>query len=98
MANSHEQLDTLQIRLPRAVLDRIDRLRSELKMTPTRSRTIRWLIEQAMPELETIAAEEKTQPTTAVKRRTLLNATPDGPSSGAKQRGRQPFQTEGKVT
>jgi hypothetical protein len=47
-----ERLATLQVRLPQDLLKRIDAYRLKLTMRPTRSQTIRFLLENAMSILE----------------------------------------------
>jgi len=53
-----EPLSTIQIRLTREVIDRIDRYRLGMPMRPSRSMTIRFLIEHALA----IAEEQKGGP------------------------------------
>jgi predicted DNA-binding protein len=48
----YRRLVSLQIRLPQELIERIDKYRLSLTMRPTRSMTIRFLIENAMAILE----------------------------------------------
>lgn len=54
-----EPMLTLQIRLPRSMIQRIDKLRFGMTMRPTRTATIRWCIENALNILETKDDVEK---------------------------------------
>jgi hypothetical protein len=51
-SDSQPPLATLQVRLPQDLLKRIDAYRLKLTMRPTRSQTIRFLLENAMGILE----------------------------------------------
>jgi Arc/MetJ-type ribon-helix-helix transcriptional regulator len=52
MAKTAESLVSLQVRLPQALLDRIDTHRASVKMRPSRSQVIRFLLENAMTVVE----------------------------------------------
>jgi metal-responsive CopG/Arc/MetJ family transcriptional regulator len=50
---------TLQVRLPQDLLKRIDAYRFQLTMRPTRSQTIRFLLENALSILEEAHGNER---------------------------------------
>lgn len=52
---------TLQVRIPKAVVEKIDRLREKLSWHPSRSQTVRWMIEDNMKLLERAAEDADNQ-------------------------------------
>jgi len=52
MSDDTEPLITIQIRLPRSLIRRIDDYRLQTSLRPPRSQMIRFLVERAMSTLE----------------------------------------------
>ncbi|MFL5338366.1 MAG: hypothetical protein ACJ8H8_35660 [Geminicoccaceae bacterium] len=52
MSDSEDKMQVIQIRVPQALLNRIDRYRLSLGMRPTRSMAMRFLMESAISIIE----------------------------------------------
>lgn len=50
--NEQQSMVNLQMRLSREMVDRIDKLRMGMTMRPSRTQTIRWLLENGLSILE----------------------------------------------
>jgi metal-responsive CopG/Arc/MetJ family transcriptional regulator len=52
MEDKRNPMATLQVRLPEALLERLDQYRARLQIEPTRSQALRFLIENALNSQE----------------------------------------------
>jgi metal-responsive CopG/Arc/MetJ family transcriptional regulator len=52
MDDRKREMVNLQVRMPRELCDRIDEFRKNHQMRPSRSQTLRWLLEQGINSLE----------------------------------------------